>query len=297
MKKISYIIAAGLSSLLGFHSGALGQPGSNEPLAAKSLLLSVAYVNSNNHLQYLKATAKTKIEGKFRFVPGINLRFYIQADSPQYLLGKATTNEKGEAIVYFPPGVKDVWMASSNQHFIVAADSGMGFSAASGEADLTKAKLQVDTASGRSVVVHLVELKKGRWTPVNGVDVKVAVRRMGGDLTIADAATYTTDSTGSFSADFKRDNLPGDSHGNITLVASVDDNDSYGTLSAEKSVPWGVYRPWVSDYDRRTLYARRGRSPLWLNFMAYSIILLVWGSLVYLLTQLIKIRRLGKAST
>jgi hypothetical protein len=184
-------------------------------------------------------------------------------------------------------------MASPNQHFIALSDSGQGFSAATAEADVTKARLEIDTAAERSVIVKLVEWKKGSWAPVNGVDVRVAVRRLGGDLNISDAPTYSTDSTGSISADFKQDSLPGDGHGNITLVASVDDNDTYGTLSVEKSVPWGVYRPYVSNFDKRSLFARRGRTPLWLNFIAYSIIFLVWGTIFYLLSLLLKIRRMG----
>jgi hypothetical protein len=292
MKKIKYFLAPIFLFLIGIRTEAQAKP--NGDSAAKSLLLSVVYVNSNNQLQYLKATAKTKISGKFTLVPGIVVTGYIKEDSPQNLLGKSTTNEKGEAIIYLTPAVKDIWMSSPQQHFIVASDAGMGFSAATGEVDMTKAKLQIDTTEGRSVVVRLLQLVKGNWVAAKEVDVKLAIRRMGGDLNVADAPTYTTDSAGSFSVDFKRDDLPGDEHGNISLVASVDDNDTYGTLSAEKIVPWGVYQPWVSNFDKRSLYARRGRAPIWLDFMAYSIIAVVWGSLIFLLYQLVRIRKLGR---
>jgi hypothetical protein len=295
MKKIKFLPAAVFIFLVGIRAGAQDQPASSGDTVTKRLLLSVVYVNSNNQLQYLKATAKTKVNGKFTLVPGIVVTAYIKEDSPQNLLGKSTTNEKGEAFIYLTPGVKDIWMSSPQQHFVVASDAGMGFSAATGEVDMTKAKLQIDTAEGRSVVVRLLQMVKGNWVPAKEVDVKLAIKRMGGDLNISDAPTYTTDSAGSFSVDFKRENLPGDEHGNLSLVASVDDNDTYGTLSAERTVPWGVYEPWVSDFDKRTLYARRGRAPIWLDFMAYSIIAVVWGSLIFLLYQLGRIRKLGRA--
>ena len=290
MKALKYILGAGLMSFFVFRAGVKGQPGSNGSSVAKELHLSVGYVNSNGRTQYVKGTAKTKTNGKFGFVRGLAVRFYIKADSPQYLLGKAVTNEKGEAVVYLPPGAKDVWQASPKQHFFVVSDAAMGFPAAVADAEMTKARLQVFPTTARSLVVRLFELQKNDWAPVKGVDVRVAVKRLDGDLNIADAATYTTDSTGSFTADFKQDSLPGDNHGNITLVASVDDNDTYGSISVEKIVPWGVYRPWVSTYDRRSLFARRGRAPLWLDFIAIPIILLVWGCLIYLAYQLKRIR-------
>lgn len=305
MKKLSYIIVLGLISLFtatrDAHSQSAGNGGAANGNAAnvsaaepKRLLLSVGYVNDNNRLQYLKAVAKTRINGKFSFASGVSLRFYLRADSPRYLLGTAVTNDKGEAFAWYPPGVHDEWLASFRQHLIVAADSGKGFPATEAENDVTKARLQIDTGKERSVVLRLTELRAGAWTPVKGVDVRIAVRRMGGDLNIGDAATYATDSTGSVFAAFKLDSLPGDANGNIVLVATVDDNGTYGTLSVERPVRWGIYRPWTSTYDRRTLFARRGRSPFWLEGLAYSIILFVWGSLVYLIQQVMLLKQLGR---
>lgn len=314
MKKLSYILGLALLSHFGIPVHAQSQsasaqtpPATDSAATPKTLLLSLGYGNTNQKAQYLKATAKTKLNGKFTLVAGIALRFYIKADSPQYLLGKAVTSENGEAYVYFTPAFHDLWLASPHQHFIVDADPAQGFPATTTEADITRARLQIDTvaanttagnaAAGRSVTVRLTELRDNGWSPVKGVDVKVAVKRFGGDLNIGDAPTYTTDSTGALQADFKLDSLPGDAHGNLVLVAGVDDNDTYGTLSAETVAPWGVYQPWVSSYDRRTLFARRGRSPYWLELIAYSIIALVWGTLLYLLLQLRKLRRLGSHAT
>ncbi|HLZ88974.1 MAG TPA: hypothetical protein VKQ52_17080, partial [Puia sp.] len=276
MKKLSYYAAL---ALVIFQVPAL--PGFAQP-EKKDLLLQLAYYNDNNHLQYLKAVAKTKTEGKFRFVPGIGLRFYITADSPGYFLGSGLTNDKGEAVVFLPATAKSEWIRSAKQSFVVVSGAAMGFDPVRATADLTKARLKIDTAGGRKVSVSLMESRDSGWAPVKGVDVKVAVKRLDGNLTIADAPTYTTDSTGLVQADFKRDSLPGDAKGNLVLVASVEDNDNYGNLTTEFSVPWGVYRPYVSAYDTRSLFARRGRSPAWLEGIAYSIIVLVWGVLLYL---------------
>ena len=77
------------------------------------------------------------------------------------------------------------------------------------------------------------------------------------------------------------------------IVAKVEDNDIYGNLSSEKTVPWGVATNFISQYDRRTLFARRGHSPIWLEMLAYSIIVGVWGVLIYLIVQIKKLKSLG----
>ena len=264
----------------------------------KNLLLTVGYFNDNNHLQYLKANAKTKVNGRFRPVSEVGLRFYIGADSAVDFLGRGRTDDKGEAVVFIPATARARWVASVRQSFVVVSEPADSFDAAKGNTDIIKARLRLDTVAGRGVVAHVEEQTDSSWRPVKGVDVKIAVRRLDGSLNIGDAPAYTTDSLGVASAAYKLDStFPGDAAGNIVLVASVQDNDSYGNLSVERVVRWGVATRYISGFDRRTLFARRGRSPLWLEWMAYSIIVVVWGILVYLFIQIGKLKRLGSAGS
>ena len=137
----------------------------------------------------------------------------------------------------------------------------------------------------------------GDWVPAKDVEMKVGVARSGGILSAGDEETYTTDSTGTVNAEFKKDSLPGDQKGNIALVAKVEDNDQYGNLLVEKTVPWGVaLKPEKNFFDQRTLWTAQFRTPLWLMFMAYSIVIGVWGTIIYLISQLFKIKKLGKIS-
>ncbi len=127
--------------------------------------------------------------------------------------------------------------------------------------------------------------------------MKIGVKRHGGILSAGDDATYTTDSSGILTVEFKRDSLPGDVKGNIILTARVDDNEFFGNLQVEKIVPWGeVTKIDDSFFNKRTLWTTRSRTPFWLLFMAYTIILGVWGTLVYLIFQLFRIKKLGRTS-
>lgn len=259
------------------------------------LNLSLGYVNDNGRVQYLKANAKSKVDGKFKQIGAIKLNFYITSEDPSHLLGKGVTDENGEAIVFIPPTAKDEWSNGATHSFIVSSEPTKQYDAASGSADVTKARIQIDTTDGRNITVTVLSLKDSSWQPTKDVELKIAIKRMGGDLNVNETQTYTTDSTGTVSAEFKLDSLPGDAKGNLILIARIEENDVLGSITAEKTVPWGKYYKYVSEYDKRTLFARRGQSPVWLEFMAYTIIIGVWIVLIYLIGQIRKLKRLGAA--
>jgi len=113
------------------------------------------------------------------------------------------------------------------------------------------------------------------------------------DQVVVSTATYTTDSAGTITGEFNRDSLPGDKRGNLVLVASIIDNDVYGNIEAETTVPWGKPLVYTTNYNHRSLFARRGHSPIWLELLAYGIILVVWTVIIYLGFQIRNIIKLG----
>jgi len=259
----------------------------------KELILGLSYINDNNQVQYLKANTKAKVEGKFRQISGIPVSFYIGSAVPANLLGKAVTDEHGLAALPIPASARDEWNKSSSHSFLVVSDSSVSYSSATTSIDLTKARIRLDTAADKKITAVLVEQKGADWTPVKGVDMKIAVKRLGGDLDVSETPTYTTDSLGEAHADFKLLNLPGDATGNLVIVAKVEDNDLFGNLSTERTVPWGTSSGFISDYDNRSLFARASRAPLWLLWMATSITISVWIVIFYLFVQIWKIKKLG----
>ncbi len=289
MKKHSYLsIVVVLLSFIGLSVLA-------QATAKNDLQLSVSYFNSNNKIQYLVAHTKCKIDGKFQLVPNVEISFYISNDSSATnLLGKATTNEKGEAVLMIPPAAKSEWVKSSKQNFEVVSKASALYDETKANTPVSKAKLKIETSDDKKITVTVLEQKDTAWTIVKGVELKVAIKRLDGDLNVNETQTFTTDSTGTISAEFKRDSLPGDLNGNLTLIAKVEDNDTYGNLTVEKVVPWGSKIQYSTGFDRRTLFARRGHSPIWLELLAYSIILAVWIILIHLLGQIKKIKKLGE---
>ncbi|MDB5031633.1 hypothetical protein [Mucilaginibacter sp.] len=274
-----------------------GYKGFTQTAQKADLSIAVNYFISNNKVPRLMVKVKTKVNGRFQNVAGISLKLFLDKDTAGKFIGKVVTNDDGEATAYIPPSLKSQWGNSLKHIFVATFDGNKKYESANGDVTVAKAKILIDAGSDKTITASVFEMKDTSWVPVKGVDVVLAIRRMGADLAINDTPAFTTDSTGKASGDFKRDGIPGDAKGNIILVAKVLDNDQYGNLSVEKTVPWGAKFTMVNLFGKRTLFATRDKAPLWLQLIAYSIMFIVWGILVYLVFNVFKIKKIGEDIT
>jgi 5-hydroxyisourate hydrolase-like protein (transthyretin family) len=265
-----------------------------QPAAKGRLSVTVSYFAINDKVPYLLAKAKTKANGRFKPVGGVTLKLFLNNDSAANLIKEVVTDEKGEASALIPPSLKAGWDRSAKRNFLVTFRGDSNYEAAEGDLTVGRAKIVVDTAEGRKVVATVLEWKDTGWAPVKGVDLSIAIKRLNAYLNVNQTATFTTDSTGTARADFKRDSIPGDADGNIVITAKVDDNDSYGNLQQELTVAWGTKFAGTNTFAERTLFATRDKAPIWLLLMAYSIVACVWGTLVFLVVNLFRIKKAGK---
>jgi hypothetical protein len=130
-------------------------------------------------------------------------------------------------------------------------------------------------------------------TPLKGVDVLFLVKKSFGSLPLGDAVT--TDDNGEAVADFPTD-IPGDPSGNVTVLAKVEENDQTGELLASKSTNWGVPTDVKNTIDQRALWASAANAPIPLVITVVSLVALVWGTIFYIVYQLVAINRLGKTT-
>lgn len=261
------------------------------------ITIALRYFNFNNKVPYLQVESKSKVKKKFQPVKGVEIKLYLDSVADDHAIAKVVTDEQGKAMAPIPSSLKTLWEASPNHTFTAVSTPIDTFDEGSDEIEIAKAMISLDTFTEDEVKNLRITVKAWdgtAWTPVPGVELKAGIRRLGGILNIGSEDSYTTDSIGQVIAAFGLDSLPGEDAGNLVLVASVEDNDQYGNLIAEKTVPWGVsVRPGI-DFNKRTLFATRNRAPIWLLFMAYSVTLSVWGVLLYLVFLLRKILIAGK---
>ncbi len=262
-------------------------------------LVTLKYFNADNSMQYLMLENKLKTGKKIEPLTNKTFKLYLDSNTTQNLIASVTTDKDGRAKSFIPLSLKEVWEATPQHKFIAVAKDKEDESAA--ELEITKAKINIDTSSEegtRSITVQVMKYEKAEWLPASEVEMKVGIQRLGGILSAGDEETYTTDSSGAVTVELTKDSLPGDKKGNITLIVKVEDNDQYGNLQAEKMVPWGApQNPNNNFFTQRELWSTNFRTPLWLLFMAYSIIIGVWGTIIYLILQIIKIKKLGASSS
>ncbi len=261
-------------------------------------IIKLSYYNHNS-VQYILIDHFNK-KGK-QLTPISDQSFYLYLDSigADHKIASVTTDMNGKAKCFIPPSLKSIWDAKPIHTFMAAKDAEAEES--DSDLEITKSKIEIDTATEDGVshiIAKVMKAENNSWIAADEVELKVGIQRLGGMLSAGEEETYTTDTSGSVSVDLNKEHLPGDESGNIILVAKVDDHEQFGNLLFDLSVPWGV--PTTIDqnfFKQRTLWSTQFRTPFWLLFMAYSIVIGVWGTIFYLIFQIVKIKKIGDRTT
>ena len=130
--------------------------------------------------------------------------------------------------------------------------------------------------------------------PVKEVSVKLFVHRLFGLLPIGDAVS--TDENGISSFNFPKD-IPAESNGKLTVIAKVEDDDNFGSFEIKQDVDWGVIKAIsTSENTERSISASRERAPIYFMVTSDLIILGIWGTLIYIVFQVFKIKRISSTN-
>jgi hypothetical protein len=255
--------------------------------------ISLRYYNVNNNIQYLVLTSQIRKNNQVRPQPDKVYELYLESSDPSQFIGKIKTDVNGNANATIPPALKQLWDSTAQHVFVVR----YGDEEIISDYTITKSQILLDTASvdsARSITVTVNKWENGGWQPAPEVEMKVGIKRMGGLISAGNEESYTTDSSGTVNVELTKTGIPGDLKGNYIIAARVEDNDLYGNLIAEKTVPWGtVLAQDTSFFETRALWSTRTRAPYWLLFMAYGIVISVWLTLIYLVVLLVRIKKLG----
>lgn len=126
--------------------------------------------------------------------------------------------------------------------------------------------------------------------PVPDLDVYFYVERTFNPLPIGDIFN-TTDENGEVTIEFPAD-LPGDTLGNVKIIAKIQESDEFVDTEVSKVIDWGVPLEIDSRENRRTLWAAGANAPITLLLLVNSLILAAWSIIVYMIYELYKISRM-----
>ena len=127
----------------------------------------------------------------------------------------------------------------------------------------------------------------GKMQAANGVRVGFFVKRNFGMLPIGDVVT--TDAKGVAKVKFPSD-LPGDSIGNYDIVIKLIDEDLYGKVEYKERVSWGEAFIYENPLDHRAMWGNRSNAPLWLLISYFSVVVLVWAVIIWVVLQMMKLK-------
>ena len=256
--------------------------------------IELRYTEANNRTKILDAIVKTKVEGSYVGAPGVEVHFYRNEADAANLLGAATTNKKGRARLVLPEAKN---ANSSNEcNYIAVIEDNDKIEDNQEEIAITESDFEMTLEEEDSVRQVHISLKandaEGNEVPVAEAEVSLYVQRMFGLLPLSEDPE-STDEDGEVTVEFPSD-IRGDTAGNIIIVAKVDDHELYGNLEFRRKINWGI--PLVIDpaQNARQLWSSRANAPLYLIFIVNTMLIGIWGVILYIIYQAYKIKKLAK---
>ena len=211
------------------------------------------------------------------------------------LISKLYLNEEGEVVFDLPANSNSLTSGLHHYKFIARMESDPLYEDVESEVSISDAKISIEYSGKDSIKTATATLTEWKdsakaYLPVSGVELKLSIKRAFSLFLFGEG--LTTDKDGKVSADLPL-NLPGEADGTIIIVASVIDNETYGTVENTKKAEWSVL-PRKNEAMGRTLWSSGRNAPLVLVIASCSIIVAIWGALIYLVFQLFKIKKIGK---
>ena len=251
--------------------------------------LKLDYFNKSGS-RTLVATLRSKIEGKYKPIAGMTISFNAVSGKGKLDLGTATTSEKGKATVGIPENIFTSGGEKGIYSFEAAFTGTAGYLGSGSSAAVRDARMEISFSQKDSVkqVVCKVTGKDKDDKSVNINDLKVSFyvpRTFSllkvGEGTLADGMVYV---------DFPV-TLPGDSAGFLTVIAKIEDDETYGNIEASGGTTWGKPLP-----PEKIVHRGLGdtNAPLWMVYTLIVLLSLVWFHYLYVIFTIFRIRFIGK---
>lgn len=159
--------------------------------------------------------------------------------------------------------------------------------AALGELAVKNVNLEMtlsEVDSIKTINITAVTSENGKDKPVTDETVMIYVPRMFSLLPVGEAYL---DENGAGSFEFPSD-IPGDSIGNLKIIAKFDDNPTYGTVEKSVVQKWGLPLDLSSPSAHRALWTKS--PPMWMIITLSILLMGVWGHYMFAIISLIMIK-------
>jgi hypothetical protein len=217
--------------------------------------------------------------------------FYNVTSNEDILIGTAKTSQTGTA----------KFVAAPTQKYILDEDGYINLSARfngneeleSTDNDIAVKDLILELNLEEIDSINTVFIKAftidslGTKTPLEEADIIFAVKGMLSNMPIHEG--YITD--GEYEFEFPTD-IPGDEHGNVTVIAMIKDSDDFATVFQEKTVAWGFHEFEKIVNSKNTLWSEA--APIWMYIVLTILLVGVWANFLYTIINLYRIKKAGQ---
>ncbi|WP_258103579.1 NrfD/PsrC family molybdoenzyme membrane anchor subunit [Marinoscillum sp. MHG1-6] len=251
--------------------------------------LNLNYYHEMGQTPYLTTRVRTRGERGYEPVEGVIVNLFLYDETKMGMLGNITSDVDGEGTFILPDKFQTALDTLSELNFIARILDDPNYKDKREELSITRATLDLKTSEIDSIRTIQIVLSGPDGEPAAEEQVYIYVKRMFGQMPIGDKYNITDDE-GTITILLK-DQIPGDTEGNLELCARVSDHDSYGTISITKKVNWGAVPSIEPIHLGRSLWGTRDKAPVWLLLVANVTIIGFWTVIGYLLFQLYMIRQ------
>jgi len=240
-----------------------------------------------------KVVAKLIIREE-RYLPyeGAEVTFYSVQDTMSMLLGKTKTDNEGEASYLFEDNSEIFIDSTGLMTFELVYEGSATTMEARTEVVVKRADLQVsfiqeDTIKYIAVNAEEIDLED-ETASIEGIDISVYVK---GTFSLFKIGEQETNEEGRAMIEFPVD-MPGDTAGVLTIVARIEDDNTYGNVDAAGMINWGVVVPLPEEPHRGL---GDTDAPLWMVYTLIFLLSTVWFHYLYVVYTIFKIKTLRTA--
>ena len=253
--------------------------------------LSLNYLCGSDSVLLIATLSINKGNASF-FLKNAFIDFSASDGNVNRSLGKAATDQEGNAIFKCPaaglPNEKNGIVAYTAK--FTGTDK---YPAAEASFSAKPAKIRLFFSIEDSLRVLKVTAtqknEKGEDVAIPKETLLIYIPRLFSLLKIGEIAL---DESGSGTLEFPKE-IVGDTLGNLTVIAKIEESDKFGNVQGQNVINWGVHKQYYkAEVPSRELWTPI--APLWMIITLLIMLAGVWAHYAYAVYELVMIKRLSK---
>lgn len=257
------------------------------------MMFSLNTVKQHDNTRLLEASfiGRNKKERKDKLpIYNAEVKFFNTFNDEEILLGTSKTSKEGIAHIILPENQQ--YLTDNEGYIILKAvfEGSDGLDDEEDEITVKNLQLELNLSEVDSVKMVMVSAfvidSLGNKLPVEEAEIIISVKSMLSNMNIEEG----TIEDGEFEFEMPTD-IPGDINDDLTIYATIEDNDEFGNVIQKGTVKWGVFHKHIVK-EKNTLWS--DYAPAWMYIVLSILLGGVWINYIYSIIHLIRIRNEGK---